>query len=178
MAKEGVRQPTNVWLETIVEIVGVKMHEPDKDAWPGKLQDLIYSEHAIWAQIYMRLIHPVISHPASPHQELVLTEDAFCFFEAPSNPGLGCITFKSILAPRITLLMCSDILPAIVEEVGEAYGPVWCYKGHLRPSEAMSLLMTFLLPNRAPRNSWMRVVISTSSTRTPHLSELCIPSSH
>ncbi|OAK97440.1 hypothetical protein IQ06DRAFT_351124 [Phaeosphaeriaceae sp. SRC1lsM3a] len=32
MAKEGLRQPTNVCLETIVEIVDLKMHGTDKDA--------------------------------------------------------------------------------------------------------------------------------------------------
>lgn len=51
----------------------------------------------------------------------MLTEDAFCFFEAPSNPCVGYpeVRIKYILALRVTLLMRSDILPEIVVEFGK-----------------------------------------------------------
>lgn len=121
MAKKGHRRPIDVWLETVVGILDLKMDGEEKEEWWLKLQDIIFPPCAIWAQICMRFMYPVICRPADPDQEFVLTEHAYSSFEGPVF-GDTYTEFHVICvsAPRITLLLRCECLPQVVKEPDEA----------------------------------------------------------
>ena len=115
MRDKGHVRPIDVWFEMIVKIVDLDMDGDDE--WDTKLQELIYPELADWAWIIMRKMYPVICTPSNSQQEFVLSEHAYSLFEGPVTSGAW-VEFHTmcILAPRVALLMRSDVLPEDMED--------------------------------------------------------------
>lgn len=160
MQKKKHTRPIDVWLETIVEILGIEFDE--KDEWALKLQDRIYGPHAIWAQMVMRLMYPVVCTPSEADEEFVLSEHAYSLHEGPVIPGSIWTEFHilCILAPRLALLLRSDLLPEVVEDRDETIKKQKekdlheCMQKYPEPSDAKSLFHD--LPVAKPRYTYTR----------------------
>jgi hypothetical protein len=119
MRKKGHRRPIDVWLETIVEII--KLNLDGNDRWPLELQNHVYIEDAMWAELIMRLMYPVVCTPSQPDEEFILSEHAYCLHEGPVyHKHYTELHIICVLTPRLVLLLRQEALPEIVEDKDEA----------------------------------------------------------
>jgi hypothetical protein len=119
MRKKGYRRPIYVWLETIVETI--KLDLDGNDEWPLELQKHVYIEGAMWAELIMRLMYPVVCTPFQPDEEFVLSEHTYCLHKGPVyQKHYTELHIICVLIPRLVLLLRQEALPEIVEDKDEA----------------------------------------------------------
>ncbi|KAF2653856.1 hypothetical protein K491DRAFT_750516 [Lophiostoma macrostomum CBS 122681] len=134
MEKKGFNRPWEVWYDNLM---GILDHtSTSEEEWFLSLQERVYPEAAIWAQMIMRCKYPILCTPSEDHEEFMLTEGAYSLHEGPPEPEAW-VEFHVIcvVSPRLTVLMRDILLPEIIEDREESkrLSKQVAHADHLKP---------------------------------------------
>lgn len=156
MKTKGFTQPRDVWFDNLRGILDLNMDTGS--SWTERILQELYPDDARWFILHLEFNYMAFCQPESSEQEFILTENAYCVFEGPSNPGLrlesGAVTpgiytewhnFAPV-SPRLVIVLRSIFLPPLVGELPDAARNLFqdIYSAararHLYPDAAGSML--------------------------------------
>ncbi|KAF3006768.1 hypothetical protein E8E13_010097 [Curvularia kusanoi] len=115
MEERNFHRPIDVWFDNLWHMM-VHKFEGEME-WCKALEKLIYPEDALWLQLSMRLKYPVVCTPQNHNEEFVVTGDAYCLHEGPSDSDSAAELYTiCIVAPRLAILMRDDALPELMDD--------------------------------------------------------------
>ncbi|KAF2824173.1 hypothetical protein CC86DRAFT_297170, partial [Ophiobolus disseminans] len=146
----------------------------------------VYRHDARWAYIVMCCMYPVICATSQQDDEFVLSEHTYCLHERPNMPGVAYTEFHImyVIGPHIVLLLRSDLLPEIVEDMDDAAKQTRerelakGMRAYPNPDQARSLLHD--LPVAKPQKTYTRdvhnrMVFSGTGVPTVETDKLLFP---
>ena len=109
------KRPIGVWFDNLMQIMTLDVE--GEIEWCNAIERRIYPQDGLWIKLSMRFKYPVVCTPISQDEEFILTGDAYCLHEGPSDDL--CTTEMHticIVGHRLSNMMRDDALPEFMDD--------------------------------------------------------------